>query len=340
MHLLGKPRQNADDPGFAIQTVDLHKRFGTFDAVKGVSFEVPAGMNFALLGSNGAGKSTLIRMLTTLLQPTAGRAFVCGHDVQREANQVRRCIGVVPQNPTSDPELSAYENMAFYAGLYDIPRSRRRAIIEELLDQVGLLRWRDRKAGALSGGMRRRLEVARCLVHRPQVLFLDEPTTGLDPASRMGMWQMIKRMKEDCGLTILLTTHYMEEADMLCSKVAIVNQGELVALGTPSELKSRLPGMRTVEVAFATQPADWTAKLPRLPAVESVEVVNGIYRLETTDPDRTIRSVLDAAQAAGVSILSIAMRGGTLDDVLLHYTSGTGPAGSPVEQPVPAGGGG
>jgi ABC-2 type transport system ATP-binding protein len=261
-------------------------------------------------------------MLTTLVQPTSGRAFVCGCDVQRQPNKVRRCIGVVPQNPTSDPELSAYENMAFYAGLYDLPRSRQRVLIEELLDQVGLLRWRDCKAGALSGGMRRRLEVARCLVHRPTVLFLDEPTTGLDPASRIGMWQMIKRVKEECALTILLTTHYMEEADMLCSKVAIINQGELVALGTPPELKSRLPGTRIVEVAFASEPAGWNVRLQKLNAVEAVEVVNGIYRLESTDTDKTIRSVLDLAGIAHVTVLSMNMRGGTLDDVLLYYTTG------------------
>jgi ABC-2 type transport system ATP-binding protein len=233
----------------AIEADRLCKIFGSLTAVGRVSLEVEAGSSFALLGPNGAGKSTLIRMFTTLLRPTSGRAAVAGYDVVRQANQVRRAIGVIPQAMTSDPELTAAENLEFYAGLYSVPYRQRPALISRMLDLVDLGAWRNHLVGTFSGGMRRRLEIARSLIHRPQVLFLDEPTTGLDPASRQATWALLRELQETSGLTLFLTTHYMEEADELCNQIAICDHGSIVASGTPAALKQAV-GARTLEEVF------------------------------------------------------------------------------------------
>ena len=195
----------------AIEVEKITKCFNSFTAVDGVSFSVDDGEIFGLLGPNGAGKSTLIRMLTTLLPPTAGEARVGGFDIVHGANQVRHCIGVIPQASTSDLDLTVEENMSIFAKLYGVPRSRREKTIKELLGTVELLPWADKPTKFLSGGMRRRLEIARGLVHEPRIFFLDEPTTGLDPTSRMAVWEMLTRLKQERELTILVTTHYMDE---------------------------------------------------------------------------------------------------------------------------------
>jgi ABC-2 type transport system ATP-binding protein len=233
----------------AIRADNLRKAFGNFVAVNGVSLDVESGSSFALLGPNGAGKSTLIRMLTTLVEPTSGTATVAGYDVITQADAVRRAIGVIPQALTSDPELTAAENLEFYAGLYSVPRAQWPEMVDRLLELVNLTDWRDRMVGTFSGGMRRRLEIARSLIHRPQVLFLDEPTTGLDPASRHAMWEMIRDLQRSSGLSLFLTTHYMEEADELCDNIAICDHGRLVASGTPAKLKADVGG-RTLEDVF------------------------------------------------------------------------------------------
>ena len=235
----------------AIQASQLRKVFGDFTAVHDVSLSVAAGSSFALLGPNGAGKSTLIRMLTTLIEPTSGTAIVAGHDVAASPDAVRRSIGVIPQAFTSDPELTAAENLEFYAGLYSIPRDRWPGLVSRLLNLVDLGAWRDRLVATFSGGMRRRLEIARSLIHRPQILFLDEPTTGLDPASRQAMWRMIRGLQEHGGLTLFLTTHYMEEADELCDQIAICDHGRIVGGGSPSELKRAIGGQSLEDVFIA-----------------------------------------------------------------------------------------
>jgi len=226
----------------AIDVRAIVKRFGQFTAVKGVSFSVADGEIFGLLGPNGAGKSTLIRMLTTLLPPTEGTALVNGFDVVKEADGVRRSIGVIPQALTSDLELSVEENLIIFAKLYGVPRARRGALIDGLLDAVQLAEWRAAPVKNLSGGMRRRVEIARGLVHEPRIFFLDEPTTGLDPVSRVAVWEMLRKIKAARDLTVLLTTHYMDEADKLCDRIAIVDHGELKALDTPERLKAATPG--------------------------------------------------------------------------------------------------
>ena len=226
----------------AIEVRGLTKRFGDFTAVDGISFNVAEGEIFGMLGPNGAGKSTLIRMLTTLIPPSGGTALVAGADVVTQANEVRRAIGVIPQALTSDLELTATENLSIYAKLYGVPREKRKRLIGELLEAVELTQWADKPVKNLSGGMRRRVEIARGLVHEPRIFFLDEPTTGLDPVSRTAVWEMLQRIKASRDLTVLITTHYMDEADRLCDRIAIVDHGKLVALDTPRALKASIPG--------------------------------------------------------------------------------------------------
>src|SRR6187549_3564293 len=226
----------------AIQVCDIVKKFGDFTAVDHISFSVKAGEIVGLLGPNGAGKSTLIRMMVTLLPPTSGTALINGYDVARQSDDVRRSIGVIPQAMTSDLELSVEENLLIFAKLYGVPREKRTRLIAELLEAVELTQWADKPVKNLSGGMRRRVEIARGLVHEPKVFFLDEPTTGLDPVSRTGAWAMLQKIKAERDLTVLLTTHYMDEADKLCDRIAIVDHGKLVALDTPARLKASIPG--------------------------------------------------------------------------------------------------
>ena len=225
-----------------IEVNNIVKKFADFTAVAGVSFKVEAGEIFGLLGPNGAGKSTLIRMLVTLLPPTSGTASINGFDVTKKADDVRRSIGVIPQAMTSDLELTVEENLSIFAKLYGVPRLKRNKLIAELIAAVELTQWADKPVKNLSGGMRRRVEIARGLVHEPKVFFLDEPTTGLDPVSRTGAWAMLEKIKSERDLTVLLTTHYMDEADKLCDRIAIVDHGKLVALDTPARLKASIPG--------------------------------------------------------------------------------------------------
>src|ERR1700693_1154655 len=231
------------EPGVsAISVEGVSKRFGDFTAVDDVSFRVDTGETFGLLGPNGAGKSTLIRMMTTLLPITGGRITVFDQDVTLSPNRARLDIGVVPQALTSDTELTVQENLSIYAKLYGVKRDERRRAIKELLEIVGLTKWRDTEVHTLSGGMRRRVEVARGLVHRPKILFLDEPTTGLDPVSRVDVWQMLEKIQRERQLTILLTTHYMEEADRVCGRIGIIDHGQLITLDPPRNLKASVPG--------------------------------------------------------------------------------------------------
>ena len=234
----------------AIEVRNIVKRFGDFTAVDGISFTVAPGEIFGLLGPNGAGKSTLIRMMVTLMPPTSGTALINGFDVVKQADQVRRAIGVIPQAMTSDLELTVYENLLIFAKLYGVPRDTRTRLIAELLEAVELTQWADKPVKNLSGGMRRRVEIARGLVHEPRVFFLDEPTTGLDPVSRTAVWGMLRKIKAQRELTVLITTHYMDEADKLCDRIAIVDHGKLVALDSPQALKASIPGRDAATVTL------------------------------------------------------------------------------------------
>jgi ABC-2 type transport system ATP-binding protein len=298
----------------------IRKCFGDFCAVDGLSFAVDYGEIFGLLGPNGAGKSTLIRMLTTLVPPTSGTARVNGFDVSRSAGMVRRNIGVIPQAMTSDSDLSARENMQIFAKLYGVPRETREKVIRRLLEAVDLGQWADKPVKNFSGGMRRRLEIARGLVHEPKIFFLDEPTTGLDPVSRVSVWEMLMKLKAEHELTILMTTHYMDEADRLCDRVAIVDHGKLVALDSPLKLKASIPGNNILEVSFSRIPDGWVEALNRLPDVREVHADDNVFRISSDNGPRTTSDLIEAARRAGVEIASLSVQSTTLDDVFVHYT--------------------
>lgn len=310
-----------DSKQFAIEVDGLTKRFGELVAVNNISFTVANGEIFGLLGPNGAGKTTLIRMLTTLTPPTSGTARIAGYDIVREANEVRHVLGVIPQAFTSDPELTAQENMLIHAKLYGVPVGEREKLIERLLESVELVKFKDKLVQTFSGGMRRRLEIARGLVHSPKIMFLDEPTTGLDPVSRTNVWEMIRRLRNESKLTILLTTHYMDEADKLCDRIAIVDHGKLVALDTPKALKASVPGSNVIEAQFSSPPADWEQQLHGLSEVTSVQAEGGnTFRVLTGNGSRTTTEMVELAVRTGVEVRSLTVQNTTLDDVFVHYT--------------------
>ena len=303
-----------------IETHQITKRFRDFTAVNEITFAVERGEIFGLLGPNGAGKSTLIRMLTTLILPTAGSATVGGFDVVRQADGVRRTIGVIPQATTSDMELSVEENILIFAKLYGVSRERRKVLMKELLEAVELTQWADKPVKFLSGGMRRRVEIARGLIHEPSIFFLDEPTTGLDPVSRVAVWDMLRRVKARSNLTVLLTTHYMDEADKLCDRVAIMDHGNLVALDSPLKLKASIPGKNILEVSFSHTPPGWVERMNQLPSVEKVTGEDPIYRIASANGPATTLALMEMAAGAGIEVRSLSVQSTTLDDVFVHYT--------------------
>jgi ABC-2 type transport system ATP-binding protein len=314
-------KKDYEHPSAAIKVEKIVKRYGDFEAVKGVSFEVDDGEIFGLLGPNGAGKSTLIRMMTTLIPITEGKAFIAGFDVSREPDQARRSIGVIPQAMTSDIDLTVEENLSIYAKLYGVPTAQRKKNIDDLLEAVDLVKWRHAQTKTLSGGMRRRAEIARGLVHNPKIFFLDEPTTGLDPVSRVAVWEMLNKLKAERQLTMLITTHYMDEADRLCDRIAIVDHGTLVALDSPMALKQSVPGSNVIEAQFISAPANWEELLKHLPGVTSVQHEGShMYRVLTSNGSNTTTALVEMAVSAGVQLKSLSVQNTTLDDVFVHYT--------------------
>src|SRR6185369_9432865 len=309
------------NPGNAIEVDHIVKKYGDFTAVNDVTFNVKEEEIFGLLGPNGAGKSTLIRMMTTLIPITAGGARVAGHDVTKDPDGVRRTIGVIPQALTSDLDLTIEENLNIYAKLYDVPAQKRKAAIDELLELVDLTKWRGAQTKTLSGGMRRRLEIARGLVHSPRIFFLDEPTTGLDPVSRVAVWEMLTNIKSKRQLTVLITTHYMDEADRLCNRIAIVDHGKLVALDTPEALKASVPGSTVIEVQFSNPPNDWEQQLEKLGDVTSVKHQGaGMFRVLTSNGSRTTMQLVELAIQQGTDVKTLSVQNTTLDDVFVYFT--------------------
>ena len=232
-----------------ISAKDVTKRFGDIVAVDGISFDVEKGEIFAFLGPNGAGKSTTIKMLTTMLRPTSGQLNLAGHNVTKERDSARNAFGIVFQDPSLDEELSAYENMELHAILYGVPKSHRRPRIQELLELVELWNRKDSMIKTFSGGMRRRLEIARGLIHEPRILFLDEPTLGLDTQTRNLMWDYVKKLSQEKGMTIFFTTHYLDEAEAVAERIAIIDHGKIVARGTTPELCQQTK-TKTLEEAY------------------------------------------------------------------------------------------
>ncbi|MGA7623303.1 MAG: ATP-binding cassette domain-containing protein [Candidatus Acidiferrales bacterium] len=307
----------------AVEVDHLTKKFGDLTAVNDINFNVRPREIFGLLGPNGAGKTTLIRMMTTLTPPTSGTARIAGHDITTDADGVRHAMGVIPQALTSDPELTATENMLIHAKLYGVPRAQRDALILDLLQSVDLVKFKDALVRTFSGGMRRRLEIARGLVHSPKILFLDEPTTGLDPVSRTNVWQLIRTLCERSEMTILLTTHYMDEADKLCDRIAIVDHGKLAALDTPAKLKDSVPGNDTLEAEFDNAPPDWEEQLKGLAQAAGVTSREGVVHISSHDGPATVAALMDLARERRVHVRRVSVQSTTLDDVFLHYT-GTG----------------
>ncbi|HEY3347343.1 MAG TPA: ATP-binding cassette domain-containing protein, partial [Nitrospirota bacterium] len=275
---------------------------------------------FGFIGPNGAGKSTLIRMLTTVLKPTSGTATVADYDISKEPEMVRRSIGVVPQNMSSDLDLTARENMDIYGRFYDVPKKLRLERTAELLERVGLTNRADALVATYSGGMRRRLDIARVLVHRPSILFLDEPTSGLDPQSRRVVWEMLADFRRDYELTIFLTTHYMEEAEALCTRVAIIDHGNVVVTGTPDELKASIPGNDIVVLSVDTGAEKLKEEVEKQPYVHKTALEGGELRCYVDDGGADAALLMSLADSHGMKVRSVGIQKLSLEDVFIHHT--------------------
>jgi ABC-2 type transport system ATP-binding protein len=304
----------------AIEAEDLFKTYpGDVRALDGLSFSVEEGTVFGLLGPNGAGKSTAVRIVTTLARPDAGSARVAGHDVLADPAKVRNAIGVVGQRAGADREATARENLRLSARLHGMRGTEREARIDELLERFGLSEAADRIVRGFSGGMERRLDIALALVHRPRVLFLDEPTTGLDPEVRADMWHEIERLGREEGMTVLLTTHYLEEADRLAAQLAIVDRGKVVATGSPDELKRELSG-DAVQVELDQAELNGARPvLERIPGIAEITVVGRTVRARAEDGARAVPAVLAALDTHDVAVASVTVARPSLDDVYLRY---------------------
>jgi ABC-2 type transport system ATP-binding protein len=305
--------------GYSIEVEGLAKKFGDLAAVDGVSFTVEHGEVFGFLGPNGAGKTTLIRMLTTLIKPTGGRAKVAGIDVAEKPDMVRHKIGVVPQAMTSDLDLTGHENMDIYGRFYGIPKKERTERIKYLLEMVGLTGRAGDLVATYSGGMRRRLEIVRSLVHRPNILFLDEPTIGLDPQSRHVVWKFLEEFISGDTMTMFLTTHYMEEAEALSDRVAIIDAGKIIVLGTPSELKSRLPGNDIISIGVENPSEEMLSRLRAMPFVFKVKTEDGNIRAYVENGASNLPLIIEEAKTFG-RVLSVTIHEQSLEDVFIHYT--------------------
>jgi len=306
-----------------IQVDNLTKVFNkSLTAVDHVSFSVKEGEIFGFLGPNGAGKTTTINMLITVLKPTSGTAMVCGHSIQKDANGVRNSIGVVPQEYTADEDLTGMENILLCADLYGIPRSESKKRAQELLELVELTKFADKRVQTYSGGMRRRLELACGLINRPRVLFLDEPTLGLDVQTRAATWSYIKRLKEQYNMTIFMTTHYLEEADNLCDRIAIIDHGKIIKLDSPDALKESIGG-DILTVTTKEDDNDVSGLISKVPKVKEVKKQNSTYRVKVEKGEETAPLILNALMKNGVTITKLSLSKPTLDEVYLEYTGKT-----------------
>jgi ABC-2 type transport system ATP-binding protein len=306
----------------AVTTKNLSKRFKKLLAVNGISFDVREGEIFGFLGPNGAGKTTTINMLSTLISPTSGTAEIMGYDILKKRNAVRRSIGVVFQDPALDSRLTGKENLEFHAHMYGMPANERRVRMAEVLSLVEL----EDKAHVLvetySGGMKRRLEIARGLMHRPKVLFLDEPTIGLDTQTRRHIWEYIRKLNVETGITMLLTTHYMDEADALANRILIIDHGAIVALDAPQALKDVLGG-DVIELGVASDTASFLAAMRATEWIKKVSAEQDTIRLTMEMAETRVAAIVQSAVDCRVSLSSVSIRKPSLDDVFMHYTGKT-----------------
>jgi ABC-2 type transport system ATP-binding protein len=303
----------------AIETKNLVKRFEDVEAVKGINLEIEEGELFGLLGPNGAGKTTTISMLCTITKPTSGSASVFGHDVKKESSTVRGMIGIVFQDPSLDDNLTGKENLDFHGRLYKVPRNEIAGRIRDVLELVELADKADVIVKKYSGGMKRRLEIARGLLHHPRVLFLDEPTLGLDPQTRLHIWEYIEKLNREKKITMILTTHYMDEADKLCDRIAIIDHGQIVAMDTPENLKKDVGGdVVTMTVPHGSE--QLKTKLEQLEFVKSTQLVDGTLRLSVDKGETAIPIFMDVARQEGIAVPSIALHEPTLEDIFIKYT--------------------
>ena len=304
----------------AIEATGLVKRYGEVQALDGLSFSVPEGVVFGLLGPNGAGKSTTVKILTTLSRANEGEARVGGHDVVADAEKVRHLIGVVAQKSGLDPEATGRENAQLQGQIYGMHGRELEERIDELLARFGLADAGDRLVRGYSGGMQRRLDIALALVHRPRVLFMDEPTTGLDPEVRASMWQEISRLAREEGLTVLLTTHYMEEADELTSRLVILDRGRIVAEGTPEELKGELRGDAVhVELGQPEVNGRVQTALDQVPGIREATVDGRLLHARADNGARAVPAVLQALESNGIEVAAVTVARPSLEDVYLRY---------------------
>ena len=300
---------------YIIETFDLTKEFNGLVAVDSINFKVKEGEIFGFLGPNGAGKTTTINMLTTLIKPTKGTALVNGYDILKEPHEVRRSIGVVPQESVLESELTARENLKFHAELYKIPKKDIEKRIDEVLKLVGLEKRANDKVATFSGGMRRRLEIVRAFLHKPRIIFMDEPTIGLDPQTRRVIWDYIRKINKEEGITIFLTTHYMEEAEELCDRVCIIDRGRILDIDTPENLKKKIGEGDVIEVEV-------TNKKKFLNEIESFDpkiLREGKIRIYGSTED-ILPEIIKACERVGSKILHLSVREPTLEDVFIHYT--------------------
>jgi len=306
----------------SIEVRNLTKKFNGFTAVDNITFEVKKGELFGLLGPNGAGKTTTINMLSTLLIPTSGHAKIYGYDIIEQRDNVRRSIGIVFQEPALDNKLTGRENLEFHAMMYGMNKEERKRRINEVLELVELIDKADVLVENYSGGMKRRLEIARGLIHKPKVLFLDEPTLGLDAQTRRHIWDYIKKLNKESGITIILTTHYMEEADYLCDKIAIIDHGKIIAMDTPKNLKDNLGG-DIITFELEGDHNEFMNAVNKLRFVKSVKKHDSKLTVTVGHGEKRIPELISTAQKKGVDIKSVSLHKPSLEDVFLHFTGKT-----------------
>ena len=317
-------KRGADGTTEIVKVEALVKSYdgGKTKAVDGVSFVVKQGEIFGFLGPNGAGKSTTINMLTTLLPVSSGKAEVCGFDVHKHPNEVRRSVGVVPQDYTADEDMTGMENILLCGDLYGIPRSDSKRHAAELLELVELQDAAKKKVSTFSGGMRRRLELACGLINYPKLLFLDEPTLGLDVQTRAAVWKYIRQLKEDYNMTLFLTTHYLEEADGLCDRIAIIDHGHIIKIGTPEELKATVGGDVIVVGVKESEP-DISSDIARIGLVKAVTKTGNDYRIKADAGEEASPQIIDAIRSKGLHVSKISLTRPTLDEAYLELTGRT-----------------